>query len=215
MSDAASTNPPLETPPRSGQKTSGAAIWSLVLGLVSTTLFLTILSGIPAIILGTLALKKIRGAPDQLKGKSMAVTGIAAGAIGCLIAPVMVAIALPTYLQSKDRADQVKMVAEMRMISNACQSYSIDNGGFPDETHKLFPAYLSDRSQLTWTDPATGSELPYIYIPGADPDSAKIEPLLISPTDFCGERVIIYNSGTIEKTAAGAAKALLETLQSP
>ena len=215
MPNAASANQPLEMPSRPGRKTSGAAIWSLVLGIFSTALLLTILSGIPAIILGILALKKIRCAPDQLKGKGMAVTGIAAGAIGSLIAPIMVAIALPNYLQSKDRADQAKMVAEMRMISNACQSYSLDNGGFPDEPHKLFPAYLSDRSQLTWIDPATGRELPYIYIAGADPDSAEIEPLLISPTDFCGERVIIYNSGTIEKTAAEAAKALLETLQRP
>lgn len=201
-----------QSPPLSGLKTSAAAIWSLVLGLISTALFLTLISGIPAIILGIIALKKIRNAPDQLKGKGIAVTGIATGAIGSLIAPVMFAIALPTYLQSKDRADQVKMVAEMRMISNSCQSYAIDNGGFPEALNDLFPAYLSDRSHLTWTNPATGIEMPYIYIPGADPDSAKIEPLLISPTDFCGERVIIYNSGTLERTAAGVAKAILEMI---
>ena len=212
MSEDTPDTPHTNPSPISGLKTSGAAIWSLVLGLISTALFLNLLSGIPAIFLGIVALKKIRNAPDQLKGKGIAMTGIATGAIGSLIAPIMVAIALPTYLQNKDRADQVKMVAEMRMVSNSCQSYAIDNGGFPEALDDLFPVYLSNRSHLTWTNPATGSELPYIYIPGADPDSVRIEPLLISPTDFCGERVIIYNSGTLERTTAGAAKALLETI---
>jgi len=214
MSDTAIAAPAPETPPLNQQKAAPSAIWSLVLGLLSILACLSLLAGIPAIILGIVALKKIRNAPDLLKGSGIAIAGISTGAIGTLIAPIFLALALPAYMQTKDRTIQAAMITEMKMISTACQVYAIENNGqFPSDLSKLFPVYLADASVLSWTDPETGGELAYIYVAGADPDSADFQPVLISPTDFRGERVIIYNNGSFERARAEAAKALLDTLQ--
>ncbi len=214
MSETVAAAPAPETPLPAGPKSSAAAIWSMVLGILSIVACLSLLGGIPAIILGVVALKKIGNAPDLLKGKGMAIAGISTGAVGTLSAPVIVAIMLPAMMQTKDRAIQAEMITEMRMISTACQIYAIDNDSqFPTDLGKLFPVYLADAGQLTWTDPKTGDELPYIYVAGANPDSPEAQPILISPSDFRGERVIIYNNGSLERAPAEAAKALLQTLQ--
>ena len=60
-------------------KTSGKALASLVLGLVSTVG--TILTGVPAIILGVLALGDIRAQHDQLRGTGLAIAGIVSGGV--------------------------------------------------------------------------------------------------------------------------------------
>lgn len=213
MSETVAAAPAPEKPPAAGAKSSAAAIWSMVLGILSIVACLSILGGIPAIILGVVGLKKIGNTPDELKGKGMAIAGISAGAVGTLSAPVIIAIMLPAMMQAKDRAVQSSMITEMRAISTACQIYAIDNDSqFPPDLGKLFPVYLADAGQLTWTDPKTGDELPYIYMAGANPDSPETQPILISPSDFRGERVIIYNNGSLEKAPAEAAKALLKTL---
>ena len=131
---------PAPGPPAAGAKSSAAAIWSMVLGILSIVACLSILGGIPAIILGVVGLKKIGNTPDELKGKGMAIAGISAGAIGTLSAPVIVAIMLPAMMQAKDRAVQSLMITEMRAISTACQFYAIDNDSqFPPDLGKLFP----------------------------------------------------------------------------
>ena len=214
MSETVAAARAAEKPPPEGPKSSAAAIWGMVLGILSIVACLSILSGIPAITLGVVGLKKIGNAPDKLKGKGMAIAGISAGAIGTLSAPVIVVIMLPAMMQAKDRTIQSLMITEMRTISTACQIYAIDNNSqFPTDLSKLFPFYLADAGQLTWTDPKTGDELPYIYVAGANPDSPETQPILISPSDFRGERVIIYNNGSLERAPAEAAKVLLETLQ--
>lgn len=214
MSETVAAAPAPEKPAPAGPKASSVAIWSMVLGILSIAAGLSILGGIPAIILGVVGLKKIGNAPDELKGKGMAIAGISAGAVGTQSAPVIVAIMLPAMMQAKDREIQSFMITEMRTISTACQIYAIDNDSqFPPDLSKLFPVYLADAGQLTWTDPKTGDELPYIYVAGANPDSPEIQPILISPSDFRGERVIIYNNGSLERAPAEVAKVLLETLQ--
>jgi len=60
--------------PSPDAKTSGLAITSLVLGILSIfTLFLTAL---PAIILGIISIFKIEKSAGQLKGKGLAIAGI-------------------------------------------------------------------------------------------------------------------------------------------
>jgi hypothetical protein len=79
-----------------GPETSPKAIWSLVLGLLG--LFLTCLTGIPAMILGVLALADIRRRPDRYEGQGMAVAGIVTGGIGTLLLlPLAMVIALAVW----------------------------------------------------------------------------------------------------------------------
>ena len=59
------------------QKNSGLAVASLVLGI----LFCVPFASIVAIILGAVALSQISKAPDQLKGRGMAIAGICLGGV--------------------------------------------------------------------------------------------------------------------------------------
>jgi hypothetical protein len=61
--------------PSSNAKTSGLAITSLVLAILSP--FTCLLTAIPAIILGIVGLVKISKSGGQLKGSGFAIAGIA------------------------------------------------------------------------------------------------------------------------------------------
>ena len=74
---------PAHAPPH---KSSGLAIASMLLGIISIIGFMGLILGIPAIILGIIALKKGEGE------KGMSITGIVTGAISTIISLVLLAI---------------------------------------------------------------------------------------------------------------------------
>jgi hypothetical protein len=65
-------------------KQTGMAVASLICGILSFLCF-SILTGIPAIILGAIALNKEKQDPAHYGGKGMAIGGIALGALSVLI----------------------------------------------------------------------------------------------------------------------------------
>jgi hypothetical protein len=72
-----------DQPPTIGPKvTSGRAIGSLVLGIMS--FLFNIFTGLPAILLGILALVNISGSRDRVKGQGLAIAGIVVACIGML-----------------------------------------------------------------------------------------------------------------------------------
>lgn len=71
--------PPLD--PTSQPKTSGLAIWSLVLGILSLLCF-TIFAGIPGVICGHKALSKIKRSSGALTGQGLAIAGLITGYLG-------------------------------------------------------------------------------------------------------------------------------------
>ena len=75
-------------------RTSRLAIVSLTLGIGSLLgIFVT---GIPAIIVGVVALRKINRSQGSLVGRSLAIAGIATGAVfGFMCAPFTLALMLP------------------------------------------------------------------------------------------------------------------------
>ncbi|HEX5106446.1 MAG TPA: DUF1559 domain-containing protein [Pirellulaceae bacterium] len=79
------------TPPPM-RKTSGMAIWSLILGAAS--IVCAFFTGLPAILLGLLALGRIHGSQGQLTGRWLAIAGTVLGVIGCLLGVVSVFQAL-------------------------------------------------------------------------------------------------------------------------
>src|SRR5262245_60819279 len=92
--------PPLS---RSAPQTSGMAITSFVLGIVS--FFCSIVTGLPAIILGAIALGKIKRSQGQLTGDGFAIAGIVTGAVSSLmILPIMVALLLPAVQAAREAA---------------------------------------------------------------------------------------------------------------
>jgi hypothetical protein len=72
--------PATDAPPPESK--SGKARISFALGLWS--FFVSILTGVPAIILGLLSLREIRQSGGRLQGKKLAVAGIILGLLGSL-----------------------------------------------------------------------------------------------------------------------------------
>lgn len=69
--------------PETQIKTSRLAAYSLVLGI--TAFFTLFLTAVPGLILGIVALGKIKKNPETLKGRKLAVAGIIVSSISCAI----------------------------------------------------------------------------------------------------------------------------------
>jgi hypothetical protein len=82
-------------------RTSGKAMASLVLGLGA--MFAFFLTGIPAIVLGVLALREIQRSGGKTTGRSQAITGIVAGVLfGVLCSPFVGAVTLGVLRQLRN-----------------------------------------------------------------------------------------------------------------
>ena len=96
--------------------TSGKAITSLLLGLLSFCLAL--LTGIPAIIVGLLALKDISRNPQRLSGQPFAIIGIVTGCIGSLLVTAVITCFLVPFFfgisQGIQQARQAALSAESK-----------------------------------------------------------------------------------------------------
>lgn len=115
--------PPGTQQPISPAKTSGMAIASLVLAILSP--FTCFITAIPAIILGIVALVKISKSTGQLKGVGPAVTGIA---LPVLLLPffVILAILFPALFRTRQIALRVHCGANMSTIGRAMLIYTND-----------------------------------------------------------------------------------------
>src|SRR5262249_13113875 len=72
-----------DRPPRQTTGSSGKATFSLVLGILS--LFCNFLTGLPALILGILALRDIGRSRGRLAGHGLAIGGIVSACVGSLL----------------------------------------------------------------------------------------------------------------------------------
>ncbi|MFH0794382.1 MAG: DUF4190 domain-containing protein [bacterium] len=116
--------------PTSAPRTSPKAIWSLVLGILGLVCF-SILTGIPAIVLGILALKDIRRDPARLAGSGLAIAGIVVGALSTVTVFLLAAIAVPNFLEAQVRSKVSRVKADLRMLATGLESYRVDNNSYP------------------------------------------------------------------------------------
>lgn len=117
--------------PNAAVKTSGLAIASLVLGILS---FVTCLvTALPAIILGIVGLVKIAKSAGQLKGKGLAIAGIAVPSIAFLLAllvsPMMMAILFPALARSRQFAFRTVCANNLKQIGLSMQIYAEEHDG--------------------------------------------------------------------------------------
>jgi prepilin-type processing-associated H-X9-DG protein len=111
-------------------KTSGLAITALVLMILS--FFTFFLTAIPAIIFGIVALVKIEKSNGRLKGKGLAIAGIAAPA-ALLPITMLVAIMMPALAQARELARTTVCATNMRAIGTAMMIYTNENDNhYPD-----------------------------------------------------------------------------------
>ena len=130
-------------------RTDGKAIWSLVCGILSITCF-WILTGIPAIILGHLSRSSIRNSMGRLKGEGMALAGLILGYISVVLLPVILiaSIAIPSWLRSRQIANESTAVMNVRAITIAEESFKSSNNRYGD-MQALISARLLDSSFIT------------------------------------------------------------------
>jgi hypothetical protein len=87
--------PQMQSPPVFGQKREqGLAIGSLVCGILSIACCGSVLTGIPAIILGIISMNKEKNDPIRYGGKGMAIAGIVLGSLSVLILFVYMIMAI-------------------------------------------------------------------------------------------------------------------------
>jgi competence protein ComGC len=115
---------------QANRPTKGMAIASLVLGIISIpTLGLIFVGGLLGIILGVIALGKIKSDPAHYAGKGLAIAGIVTSSLSILIAiPGIAAIAIPNLTRSQQAAREISALHEVKTIGQAQVLYSLSKG---------------------------------------------------------------------------------------
>jgi len=108
-------------------KTSGLAIASFVLGVLSFCTFFT--TGIVAIILGIVSLVKIGKSGGRLKGNGLAIAGIAVPAVSAffmLMLPLMLGILMPALARVRQLSHRMVCGTNMSGLGKAMLIYAND-----------------------------------------------------------------------------------------
>lgn len=140
-------NPPdVPNPPPVQQPKTGLAITSLVLGILSITPCLGMLSAIAAIIIGHIAYSRARKFPLQFGGKGMAIGGFVLGYLALLLLPVLL---LPALARAKEKAQTIRCVMNLKEIGTAARVYADDHNHVYPSDLKQIAEMLGNPKALT------------------------------------------------------------------
>ncbi len=133
---AATVTPPLPPAAISATappKTSGLAIASLVLGIL--TVPTCGLGGILGLILGIVSLVKISNSNGRLTGKGMAITGLCLSCFFLFMAP---GFFLPALAKAKSKAQRINCVNNLKQIGLGARTWADSHGGqFPPDLFSM------------------------------------------------------------------------------
>ena len=179
-------------------KTSGIAVTSLVLGILGIlSCGLTSLIGL---ILGIVAMVKIKNSDGQLKGNGLAIAGVCVSGLFLLMIPIWAAMLLPALAKAKQRAQAINCVNNAKQIALAIRIYSTDNSDqFPYKTNWCDAIQQNIGSPRPLQCPASpGSRSGYAF-------NEKLDGLKAGDVD--PQTVMIFES-TIGWNGAGGAESL-------
>jgi hypothetical protein len=171
-----------------GPRVSGAAVASLICGVLS-------LSVLPIILTG-----------GAVTGEGMATAGLVTGYFGIgivLLTAIAVAFAvffagtaLPYFSDMQSRGSEMKAVVNAKLIATTCHLYAADHHGvFPRTLDELVPKYLPDRSNFVCP---LSPQLPmgYEYYGGTMTDPPDKVLLMSKFVDSHGKRVLAHVDGS-------------------
>jgi hypothetical protein len=107
-------------------ETDSKAVASLVLGVLS--FIFSVLTGIPAIILGHISRSEIRKSAGRLGGDGMALAGLILGYLSLAWIPVIliiIAIAIPNLMHARVAANEAAAASRVRTLNVSESTYSI------------------------------------------------------------------------------------------
>lgn len=211
---------------REPERTSGKSAWSLGLGVSS--FLLMFITGIPAVILGGLAIAEINRSRGRVGGQGLAVGGIVTGVIGILLTlPVAMVVLSVMMLVPAIQAVQTAAVRtqtgnNLKQMGLGMRAYSTTNGTLPpacggtDGGKSIHPG-LSWRVAIL---PYLGEDFLFKQFhldePWDSPHNKRLlaqmprvyaAPGMIDPPGMTRYRVFVGKEAAFEKPVAGGEKA--------
>lgn len=123
----------------------GLATASLALGICS--LFMCLLTGIPAIICGHIARSRIKASGGRLGGSGKALAGLILGYLSIVAIPVVIilaGLAVPVVMKAQQKAEEVVRIQELGTLKKTLDLYAVEHeGNYPTHLSELLPHYLS------------------------------------------------------------------------
>ncbi len=126
--------------PRAAPATSGKAVTSAILGALSVFCFVILFFlGLPAIILGALAIKDIGRNERALGGRGLAITGLVLGIVGSLLGIGLVVVVLlggamvPAVFKVREAAARMNSSNNIKQMGLALHNYESTYNGLPEK----------------------------------------------------------------------------------
>ena len=170
--DPAAPNTPSVPPVKTG--TSGLAIASLICGLGS--FLLSIITGIPAIIMGHIAMSKIKKSQGTIGGHGVALAGTILGYVSIALIPIiaiLAGLATPAILKAKKNADKAQLINQVKMVGFELNEQFYESNAYPASPGEL--PLLKNHYKGDW-----------YYFPATNENALGSQPILVSPISDVG-----------------------------
>jgi hypothetical protein len=162
----------------STSKLSGLAVTSLVLGILG--MFSCGLTAIFGLILGIIAVTKVKNSRGALTGFGIALAGLIVSAVALFMIPIFAAMLLPALAAAKQKAQEINCVNNEKQLALAVRIYSNDHANhFPPAATWCDAITTTAGSDKVFKCPAanSGSRCDYGFNAKLDGlDESKINP---------------------------------------